>query len=627
MHRRTSTFLGVFAALLVVATTASAQSHDISPSSAEGVPSEAGILSSMLLDNSEPVRGFSLGVAHDGAVLTLISISEGADLLAAGAGNSSGSIAFWTAEVNPPNGPGGTCGAIVSFTPPLLDIPVGVDHEIAVYSYTISPSAVPGTTTALTPVSTLGNPPLATAVSVNGVTRIPTSTPGVITVKPFPVTGLTCTLSEVCTCEFELSWTNNGTYDEVRILENGVLVASLAGGATASTVTVGATTIGGPASAVYTVVGVQNATAADGLSCTADCPDVPDPIPPSALSCVVDQATRQAVVTWALNDVYSVLEVSVDGGVPTSLTGGETAVAVQLGGAGDYEICLAGSDICSVSFAPLCCTATVETPPVTNVVCTLTDPCLCDFDVTWTNGGVYEAVDVYQSGVLIQTLGGAATSTSVTLGSTTIGGPLSEVITIVGRENGIDAVGTDGTATCPDVPDPVAPVNLSCSVDQTTRVATLVWTNPQLYSSLALSVDGGAATALSATATTTTVQLGGPGVYTLCLDGADECSVAFGTECCTVEVEQPFIRGEVNLDGGYNISDPIYTLNYLFAGGPMACVKSVDANDDGAADISDVIWMLNGIFGNGPLPTAPHPGCGVDPTPDPLSCLSYPVCP
>ncbi len=77
----------------------------------------------------------------------------------------------------------------------------------------------------------------------------------------------------------------------------------------------------------------------------------------------------------------------------------------------------------------------------------------------------------------------------------------------------------------------------------------------------------------------------------------------------------------------FNIADAIFLLNALFAGGmPPSCVDACDANDDGSLNIGDGVYTLNNLFAKGPPPPAPFPGCGVDPTGDPLGCANYSEC-
>jgi hypothetical protein len=88
-----------------------------------------------------------------------------------------------------------------------------------------------------------------------------------------------------------------------------------------------------------------------------------------------------------------------------------------------------------------------------------------------------------------------------------------------------------------------------------------------------------------------------------------------------------FVRGDANQDLEIDISDAITILNYLFRGGvTISCLSSIDANDDGGLDIAEAIFVLSFLFRGGlemPLPNFIS-GCGADPTPDALTCESYP---
>jgi hypothetical protein len=88
-----------------------------------------------------------------------------------------------------------------------------------------------------------------------------------------------------------------------------------------------------------------------------------------------------------------------------------------------------------------------------------------------------------------------------------------------------------------------------------------------------------------------------------------------------------FRRGDTNGDGAVRTDDAIYTLQYLFAGGPaIACADTGDANDDGMMDISDGIYILQSLFGSGASIPLPYPACGVDTTADELTCETYEGC-
>jgi hypothetical protein len=88
-----------------------------------------------------------------------------------------------------------------------------------------------------------------------------------------------------------------------------------------------------------------------------------------------------------------------------------------------------------------------------------------------------------------------------------------------------------------------------------------------------------------------------------------------------------FRRGDANTDLRYDISDGIFTLGFLFTGGPEPqCKRAADSNDDGRLDLSDAIYSFSHLFTGGPPPPPPGFTCGFDPTPDRLFCLSYPFC-
>ncbi len=88
--------------------------------------------------------------------------------------------------------------------------------------------------------------------------------------------------------------------------------------------------------------------------------------------------------------------------------------------------------------------------------------------------------------------------------------------------------------------------------------------------------------------------------------------------------DQPkFRRGEANVDGTLDLTDPITVLNFQFQGGPRpGCMDAADADDSGTLDLTDAIYSLNFQFLAGPPPPPPGPNlCGPDLTPDDLDCV------
>lgn len=95
----------------------------------------------------------------------------------------------------------------------------------------------------------------------------------------------------------------------------------------------------------------------------------------------------------------------------------------------------------------------------------------------------------------------------------------------------------------------------------------------------------------------------------------------------TLAETMAFRRGDGNADGGLDIADTLALLEHLFRRGPLACRQAADANDDGRVDVVDAIRIVGALFGERSSLPAPFPDCGVDPTPDALSCASPPSCP
>jgi len=89
-----------------------------------------------------------------------------------------------------------------------------------------------------------------------------------------------------------------------------------------------------------------------------------------------------------------------------------------------------------------------------------------------------------------------------------------------------------------------------------------------------------------------------------------------------------FIRGDSNADYGIDISDAVKTVFDLFMNdGKPTCQDASDSNDDGELNITDVIYTLEFLFLAGDDIPPPGPDtCGFDPTEDGLDCQSYPVC-
>ena len=147
-------------------------------------------------------------------------------------------------------------------------------------------------------------------------------------------------------------------------------------------------------------------------------------------------------------------------------------------------------------------------------------------------------------------------------------------------------------------------------------------------------VSGPADDTISAPAdATTTVSFSADGeyVYRLRVDDGQSENNSDSAEVTVFVLAEPaprFIRGDANSDGEVNITDVLFSLNFLFAGGASPrCLDAADASDEGSVVITSPIYLLNYLFAGGPAPPPPSPGCGVDPTEDELAeCETSEVC-
>jgi hypothetical protein len=76
-----------------------------------------------------------------------------------------------------------------------------------------------------------------------------------------------------------------------------------------------------------------------------------------------------------------------------------------------------------------------------------------------------------------------------------------------------------------------------------------------------------------------------------------------GGEAGAVMTTLPYLCGDVNRDGGVDIGDVLYLINYLFLEGPAPIPQAAgDATHDFLINIADAVYIINYLFLEGPPP-------------------------
>jgi hypothetical protein len=98
-------------------------------------------------------------------------------------------------------------------------------------------------------------------------------------------------------------------------------------------------------------------------------------------------------------------------------------------------------------------------------------------------------------------------------------------------------------------------------------------------------------------------------------DQSDQDGDGIGDPCAARAPR--FRRGDADGNGAVIINDAIFTLSFLFLGGPDAvCADALDADNDGRLLINDAIGVLGYLFLGSAAPRSPFPDCGSDPEGD-----------
>lgn len=117
-----------------------------------------------------------------------------------------------------------------------------------------------------------------------------------------------------------------------------------------------------------------------------------------------------------------------------------------------------------------------------------------------------------------------------------------------------------------------------------------------------MSFDGGIAGRLHGTP-----NVLGQYYFTLACSDASPTPKADTVSIVLVVAWGPFRCGDADHSGGISISDVVFLINYIFAGGAVPLPPGAgDADCSGSTNISDAVYLINYIFAGGPQPCA---GC------------------
>ncbi len=152
-------------------------------------------------------------------------------------------------------------------------------------------------------------------------------------------------------------------------------------------------------------------------------------------------------------------------------------------------------------------------------------------------------------------------------------------------------------------------VDLHASPEKAESGLTLRWLNGEGYDSIEIERNGQVAASLPGNSTAWTDEFLDPGIYWYRVRGIKD-----GAPSPWAVLAQPllpgvslFRRGDANANGEVNLADGITVLLYLYQGRDLGCLDAADVNDDGEVDLSDAISLFFYLFARKGPPPAPGP--------------------
>lgn len=171
MKRQISLTLALLLALVTYSVALAGPASTFTVDSADVAPGSSLDLHVTLDNGDGEIQGCSLGVCHDDAVLTLNSVSIGADMATV---NNGGEPDFLALNVE---AGGWTCGIVINLFG-AASLPMGNGYDVAFGSYTSCPN---DGSTSVSICDTLGSPEVAVTIVVGGASLDVNTVPGTVT--------------------------------------------------------------------------------------------------------------------------------------------------------------------------------------------------------------------------------------------------------------------------------------------------------------------------------------------------------------------------------------------------------------------------------------------------------------
>ncbi len=213
---------------------------------------------------------------------------------------------------------------------------------------------------------------------------------------PAPVEDLACRADGLSA---SLTWSPGGTCDAIEVYRDGVLLATLDGGATSYL-----DTLPGPGSFRYGVV----CKAGNGRSAAVEC-ELKLCRSPAPVACrLLPSGTLH--VSWLPNDAYDAIEVTINSNPEPLLPGDAMSARFDLGHCGAARVEVRGLCGPSRSEPALCEGRLVEAP--FNFTCISKG---LTVRLAWENAAAYDSIRIERDGTTLATLPGGATAHEDTL--------------------------------------------------------------------------------------------------------------------------------------------------------------------------------------------------------------------